>query len=508
MAKIERTKNASRNIVFGSLLQMYKLLVPFLMRTVIIYKLGMEYLGLSSLFTSVLQVLNMAELGVGSAMVYSMYRPIAEDDSVTVCALMKLYRLYYRVIGLIVAVAGGVITPFIPRLIKGDVPADMNVYVLYLLSLAATVLSYWLFAYKNSILMAHQRTDVASKITLGTMTFQYALQFIVLWFFRNYYYYVIATLVAQVLTNVITAFFADRMYPQFKAKGKLPQEEVSKINRRIRDLFSAKFGTVLGISVDSIVISAFIGLTALGIYQNYHFIMTAVESFFIILFTSVRAGIGNSLVVESEEKNYNDFRKLGFMILWAVTVCIACFSTMYQPFVRLWVGTKNLLPNSMVILFGVYFFLVVIQHLSTSYKDAAGIWHEDRFRPLIAGLVNLACNIVLVRFWGLPGILLSTIISYALIAVPWVIHNLFRLVFKRSPADYILLIVKGFLLAGVIAAICNGICYFIPLHGILQLLVNAVVAVAVSNLILFLVYRRTESFRQMLSYTKRLIRRR
>ena len=152
--KIERTKNATRKIIFGVILKAYQIIVPFLMRTAMIYLRGVQYLGLNSLFTSILQVLNLAELGVGSAMIYSMYKPIAEDDNTTICALMKLYRTYYRVIGLVIAVIGCILTPFIPKLISGDIPQGLNIYILYLLNLGATVLSYWLYAYKNtSVLM-------------------------------------------------------------------------------------------------------------------------------------------------------------------------------------------------------------------------------------------------------------------------------------------------------------------------------------------------------------------
>ena len=164
--KIERTKNAARNIVFGVVLKLYQIFIPFLMRTAMIYFMGVQYLGLNSLFTSILQVLNLAELVVGSAMVFSMYKPIVEDDSKTICALMHLYRTYYNVIGVIIAVVSIVVTPFIPHLIKSDLPPELNVYVLYLLNLAATVLSYWLFAYKNALFQAHQRNDITSKITL------------------------------------------------------------------------------------------------------------------------------------------------------------------------------------------------------------------------------------------------------------------------------------------------------------------------------------------------------
>ena len=189
--KIDKTRNASRNITFGILLKVYQIFLPFLMRTIMMYTIGVQYLGLNSLFSSILQVLNLAELGVGSAMVFSMYKPIAEDDENTICALLKLYRLYYRFIGIFILIFGILIIPFLPKLISGNIPSDMNLYILYILNLGATVLTYWLFAYRNSVLQAYQRTDVISKITISTETLKYFLQFIVLLIYKNYYFFLI-----------------------------------------------------------------------------------------------------------------------------------------------------------------------------------------------------------------------------------------------------------------------------------------------------------------------------
>lgn len=505
MAKIERTKNATRNVLFGFILKVYTLFVPFLMRTALIYLLGIQYLGLSSLFTSILQVLNLAELGVGSAMVYSMYKPIAEDDSVTICALMKLYKIYYRVIGIIIALLGVLLTPFIPKLISGSVPNDINIYILYYLNLSATVLSYWLFAYKNSILMAHQRTDIVSKVTLVTSTFQYIFQIGVLYFFRNYYYYVMVTLITQVLTNVMTAVCANKLYPTYKPYGDLDKNEVNNINQRIKDLFTAKLGTVLGTSVNSIVISANLGLSVLAVFHNYYLIVNSIIGFIQIIFTSIRAGIGNSLIIENEEKNYNDFNKLVFIILWIVTVCAACFATMCQPFMQLWVGKSLMLPDYMVGLFCVMFFLMVIQNLSCAYKDAAGIWHEDRFRPIITGIVNLILNIAFVHVWGLQGIIIATILSYLFIAMPWIVHNLFKLVFKRNASSYIFQIVKGFFLFCFIGTFCYVLCSFFTLNGLPKLIVNSIIAISVSNLILIIINNNNIFFNQMLNLLGRMI---
>ena len=187
--KIDKTRNASRNITFGILLKVYQIFLPFLMRTIMMYTIGVQYLGLNSLFSSILQVLNLAELGVGSAMVFSMYKPIAEDDENTICALLKLFRLYYRFIGIFILIFGILIIPFLPKLISGNIPSDMNLYILYILNLGATVLTYWLFAYRNSVLQAYQRTDVISKITISTETLKYFLQFIVLLIYKNYYFF-------------------------------------------------------------------------------------------------------------------------------------------------------------------------------------------------------------------------------------------------------------------------------------------------------------------------------
>lgn len=286
--KIERTKNATRNIIFGVILKAYQIIIPFLMRTAMIYFMGVQYLGLNSLFTSILQVLNLAELGVGSAMIYSMYKPIAEDDNIAICALMNLYKNYYRVIGLVIAVVGCVLTPFIPKLISGDIPNGINIYILYLLNLVGTVLSYWLYAYKNSILQAHQRTDVVNKVIFVTSTIQYALQLLVLWISQNYYYYVLVMLATQAITNIATAVAADKLYPEFKPKGQVSVKDKRVINGRIRDLFTSKIGSIIYDSADTLVVSAFLGLSILAVYQNYFYILNAITGIITVVFCHVR----------------------------------------------------------------------------------------------------------------------------------------------------------------------------------------------------------------------------
>ncbi len=506
MAKIERTKNATRNIIFGVILRAYQIIVPFLMRTAMIYLMGVQYLGLNSLFTSVLQVLNLAELGVGSAMIYSMYRPIAEDDNTTICALMKLYRTYYRLIGLIIAVVGCILTPFIPKLISGDIPQGINIYILYLLNLGATVLSYWLFAYKNSILQAHQRTDIVSKVTLISNTIQYVLQLFVLWIFKNYYLYVIVMLVTQALTNIVTAIMADKIYPQFKPKGELHKEEIHQINQKIRDLFTAKLGGVVVGSADTIVISAFLGLTTLAVYQNYYFIMNSICGFITVIFSAITAGIGNSLVTESSEKNYNDFKKFTFIICFILCICCCCFVGLYQPFMKLWVGKKFMLSFSFVILFCILFYCLELAMVWATVKDAAGLWHSDRFRPLIGACANLIMNIVLVQVIGLYGIILSTVFSYIFISMPWLIHNLFKFLYNESLKVYLKDLSMYILVAILATTITTIICRKITFVGIFELVFKGIISIIIPVSIEILCYRKKEEFKESIKLVKKMLK--
>lgn len=506
---MQRAKNASRNIVFGIILKAYQIAFPFVIRTAMIYKMGMNYVGLNSLFTSVLQVLNLAELGVGSAMVYSMYKPIVTGDEDTICALLNLYKKYYRIIGCIVLAAGIILLPFIPHLISKDsvIPEDINIYLIYLMNLFATVMSYWLFAYMNSLLMAHQRNDLVSKVMLVTNTIQYALQLVFIIFVKSYYLYLSALIFTQILTNILTAVIARRKYPNYLPKGELEKEKVLEINHRVRDLFTAKFGTVVVSSADSIVISAFLGLSVLGIYNNYYYIVMSVSGFLTIIFNSITSGVGNSLVTESLDKNYKDFKMMSLLIVWLLAVCSSCFLCLFQPFMTMWVGKKNLLDFKLVILFCIYFFVCQMSMLWATFKDAAGLWHEDRYRALIGALANLILNIILVQFIGLYGILLSTIISYVCISIPWLIHNLFSLLFKRSSGEYLKKMGKYILVMVFVCILSLLICKFVGGSSIMHILLRLMIAFIVPNIFFILFFRKSMEFDSAISLIKRILKR-
>ena len=504
--KIQRTKNAARNIVFDGLFKMVNMIVPFVMRSVMLNFLGVQYLGLNGLFRSILSFLNLAELGVGSAMVFSMYKPIADDNTDEICALMKLYRTFYRAIGLFIAAVGLALVPFLRTLIKGDIPPDMNLYILYFLNLGSTVLSYWLFAYKNSLLNAHQRIDVSSKIKLAVQLLEYTLKILSLVLFHNYYLYLIAQLACQVAVNLITAYQVSKMYPNYKPRGNLPKERVMDIVKRVRDLFTSKFSYVVFNSADTLVISSFMGLTALAIYQNYYYIITSLRTMLEVVIGAVIAGVGNSLVTESEEKNYRDLERFSLLFSWMMAVSTSMLLCMYQPFMEIWMGKENLLTSNYVICFAVYFYSMGINKLINMFKDAAGIWRKDRWRPLTAALVNLALNLATVKWLGLYGVLLSSVVSIVLVQIPWLMHNLFSEVFpKKYQGQYIRFFCVFVAVALVSCALSWLLCSLLHLGTWPSLIINGCISFIVPNAVMLAVYGRSPMLRESLVQIKRVI---
>lgn len=479
--KIERTQNAKVNIIFGTIYKVYQIIVPFVMRTLMIYEMGMEYAGLNNLFTSIFQILNLAELGIGAALTYSMYKPIAEDNTEEICALLKLYKKCFFVIGCVVASLGILCVPFLGILVSGDIPGNLNMLILYLMYLINTVLSYWLFSYKKSLLYAHQRNDVISKVMLFTSTIQFILQAYVLVFLKNYYLYLTCSIFAQILQNIVCAMLTNKIYPKYKPKGNLDAEIIMDIKKKVQGLITNKIGGTILRSADSVVISSFLGLSILAVYQNYYFILTAIISIFSIVFESCVAGVGNSLIVETSKKNYEDLKTVTYIVGILICISCACFVALYQPFMIIWVGKKYLMEFPMVICLIIYFFLYEIDQLVGLYKDAAGIWYSDRYRTVISAISNLVLNIILVQYIGLYGILLSTILAILIIDLPWLLRNVFKTIFlNQSLKGYIVELLKIAIYAFASSVITYVVCANIMFDGIFGLIIKLVIAVIIS----------------------------
>lgn len=501
--RIERTKNTVRNIATGSLSRIINTILPFFTRTAILYIMGTKYLGLSSLFSSILSFLSLAELGVGGAMVYSMYKPIAENDNTTICALLSLYKKLYRVIGGIILALGMILMPFLNQLINDEIPSEINLQLLYFIYLMNAVLSYWLFAYKNALLQAHQRNDINSNIASIITPLSYVVMLTFLFITKNYYTYVIWLPIFTVVTNLIRSYYVDRMFPELKPAGEISPELRVSITRKVKALIGTKLNTVVLHAADNLVMSAFLGLTVIAVYGNYHMIMSSIIGFLGIIYASMTAGLGNSLQTDSLEKNYADFQKLSFMNSWLVGWCTVCLICLYQPFMRIWIGEELMFPFYVVLQMGLYFYSYQIRKIPVVYKDAAGIWWEDRFRPYVCMVVNVVLNITLVQIIGISGIILSTVFSLV-VSIPWENYTIFKFVFHRSSREYY---GKMFAYAGIMflgGCLTYWICGFFG-EGILAFLLRGVVCVIVPNVVFVCLNYRRQEFKDAMAMVKHIL---
>lgn len=455
----DRVKNVTSGIVMGMINMAINIILPFVTRTIIIYTLGTDYVGLGGLFTSILSVLSLSELGVGAAVTYSLYKPVAENDVDKVNSILKLYRTVYRIIGLVIIAISICMLPFLDILVAGELPSGMNLQILFAIYVANTAVSYLLFGYKKVLFTANQRYDIEVNIVSIAWLIQYLAQVVVLLVSRNYYAYVLVFPIATILNDLISNYVIKKMYPQYHCAGKVEKEELIGLAKNVSGAFLSKLGSTVYLAVDNIVISAFLGLTILGIYGNYYYIIASLIAIFAIVHNSLRPVLGNCVATENSATNWNYLKVIDFVYMAVTIVCCSCCMVLFQDFERIWAGEENMLPLSIVVLLVIFFYSGRMSSVLLVYQEAAGIWWHGKFIPLIAAMLNLTLNIIGVQFIGLPAILLSSIITSVAVTLPGVMWVMFKYYFKerRCFVEY----VKNLILNMIQAVFVIALSYFI-----------------------------------------------
>lgn len=493
----ERTTNAVRNIICGMMNRVIVILLPFINRTALVYILGASYLGLDSLFLSILQMLNIAELGFSSAIVFNMYKPIAEDNYTEINALLKLYRTVYRIIGCVVLVVGVIIIPFLPKLIRSDLPSDLNLYSLYMIYLVNTVLGYWLFSYKKSLLSAYQREDIISNINSVIIIMKTGLQISMIYFFHLYYLYVLILPLTTVIENFIVAYYAHELYPQCIPCGTIKVSVKKSIQKRLYGLMIQKVCSTSRNSLDSIVVSAFVGLNSVSIYGNYYCVMVGIHGLLLTVANAITAGVGNSVAKESIEKNHSDMLKINFIYMWFASNLTICLLCVYQPFMKLWMGENMMFEINAVIALCIYFYALCIGDIRFVYTTATGLWYEGRYRAVLESITNLVLNILLGKYFGIVGIIAATIISILVINFGYGSTIIYTYYFKNKKAHiYYLYHFYFAAVTGIVGTICYRLCGYVKAQGILQIVVNAIICIVVTNCSLFIAYCKLPVYKE------------
>lgn len=487
--KLDRSKNVFRNMTYGLINKFVTLFLPFLIRTVLIRTIGMEYAGLNSLFSSILQVLNLSELGFSSAVVYSMYKPIAENNESEVCALLSFYRKVYRIIGTVILIVGLIIIPILPNLVADGYPKGINIYILYIIYLINTVISYYLFAYKGAILNAFQRVDIVSNILTVTQGLMNLIQIIVLLIFKNYYVYVIWMPIFTIINNILTSYYSNKLFPQYKCKGRVSEEQINDMKFKVAGLMVNKLCITTRNTFDSVFISAFMGLTVNAIYGNYYYIMNAVVGLISIISNGMLAGVGNSIETETIDKNYKDLKKFNFLYMWLSGWCAICLLCLMQPFMIFWMGSKNVFSIGVVILMCLYFYVLKMGDMRGLYSDATGLWWQNRYRAIIESILNVILNFTLVQVWGIYGIIIATLISLFFVNFLGGSGIVFKYYFKNNKLkEFLLNHLLYFLVTLINACITYLLINAVNYNGILGLIIKGVLCIFIPNIIYFSIY--------------------
>lgn len=436
-----RTKKGIVNIAYNLLNQIIMLVLAFVSRSVFIHYLGTEYLGINGLFSDVLNLLSMADLGFNTAMVYSFYKPLAENDYRKMAALTSFYKKVYNVIASVVAIAGLVMTPFLKYIVKLDQPID-HLYLYYWLSLANIVVSY-LCVYKTSILTADQKNYLVVRITMVFNIIKTAVQIFSLVLWQNYMVYLVIAAVGSLLSNVITSEKASAEYPFINQKAELDKAEKKNIFVNVGSSFIYKVSSVLITSTDNLLMSLMFGTITVGYYSNYLLIQTKITSFFSLLFTSLIAGIGSLIVKEDAEKRYEIFECEQMVGNILSMVVVPCYVALADEFICIWLGKNFVMDTSMVLAIGTNLYLSCVLQPLWSYREATGLYRKTKWVMAVCAGLNLILSVALGLLIGVSGIIWASSLSRLLTYVWYEPKVLFKDFFALGPGKFFFSLLKN-----------------------------------------------------------------
>lgn len=498
-----RTKNVLKNMLVGTSFQVISLIMGFINRTIFIKILSAEYLGINSLFTNILTILSFAELGIGNAIVFNLYKPLANKDEAKLKTLLKFYRKTYLIIGMVILIAGLCLVPFIPNLISEMPDISENIYLIYVLFLMDTVISYF-FVYRTSIITADQKNYIVIRTVQIFKIFQIIVQMIVLYFTHNYYLYLIFQLLNTFITFAYLSHKSKKLYSYTK---KLDAEELSKkekkdIFKNVKALFIDKFSSVILNGTDSIIISKYISLFALGLYSNYLLIISAITQILSQLLNSFTASIGNLNTEDSIDKKFKIFNLLYFFTIVIFGVIGISLYVLLNDFVTIWLGSEYLLSKLTIGAVILHFYVNGVQFSTFTYRQTAGLFRDYRYFPILAAGLNIVLSIGLAKVIGLPGVFLATSISRWATA-GWIDPMIvYKKIFSKSPKKYFIKYLYYITIVIMSLGITCFVTKFIVVDNILLFIIKGFLTVLVATISIILFTFKTTEFKEICSLVK------
>lgn len=490
-----RTENSVKNIKIGFIAQILSMLIQFISRTFFIKYLGVSYLGINGLFSNILTLLSLADLGIGNVLIFSMYKPISDKNEKQINLLMKEYKKIYNIIAFSVLIIGLCLTPFLHLFISSSDNVE-NLKLIFVLYLINTVVSY-LCVYKISIINADQKQYIVTVTQQLFGIISNIVMILVLILTKNFILYLITQILFSILCNLYLNKKADKMYPFIKDKvcGNIEHEEKKQIFKDTKAMMLHKIGGVVVSGTDNIIMSYLINIATVGIYSNYLLIINSLKKFTNIFFVSISSSVGNLNAEKSKNYSYNIFLKIyyiNYLIYSFSTICLIC---LFNPFISLWLGNDFVFNMKIVFCICLSFYIDGMRQSVLTFKDSMGLFQHDQLKPIVESVVNLIISIFLALKFGVIGIILGTIISMFFICVGTEAHVLFKYGFNKKDNDFFKLYFKYFVLGVIVLFICYCINRLIIINNFIGFILRIIIIPTLSFSLLILFTINTDEFK-------------
>ena len=501
-----RTENTVRNTMAAYMLQVVSMIARFISQTIFISLLGKQYAGVAGVFSDILQMLAASELGIGAAVLFSLYRPIKNEDHSKVAAYMLLLKKVYHIIAIAIMGGGIILLPFLRYIVK-DVPdIKENIYIVFLLFVAKTALSY-LFHYRAVLFEAYQYKRVQSYINCTVTVVVIAIQTIVLYLTRQYYLFLLLDIIGVGLSNCILAVIYSKQYPFIKKeKRELSKEEKSGVWKNVGNLSLYRIATIALNATDSVIVSSMLGTEVVGALSGYRMLINYVSGFAGQFLHSALPSIGDAAVSETKEYNFLLFKRLSFCLYAITCVTATCLFALLSPFVQWWLGADYVAPIGVVCTLVMNYYTSMMMIVNTSFRNVYGLFNEKPFSPLYMAILNISLSIALGKCWGLIGIFAATSISRLLTLLwidPWLLYkNIYRVPMRNYWKETL----KELLLL-TLSCTLTYLCVCCLPDGFVFLFIRLSIALTISCITVWLAYRKSDEISYSIKKVKKLFKR-
>lgn len=506
MKQRSRTEYSLINIVTGFMGYGMNTFWGFVCRIVFVRMLSAEYLGVNGLFTNVLSMLSLAELGISSAITFALYKPIAQNNEKKIASIMQFYRKAYTLIGIAVAAIGLVLIPFLDVIIVESPSIKENIYVLYLLYLFSTVISYF-FSYRQALLTAMQRQYIVVGYNYIITSLQSILQIIFLLLTKEYLVYLLLQLVGGIIYNIWVSAKTEKDYPFIKdvKVEPLSREETKELFKNVKALAVNKVSGVLVNSTDNIAITYFGGLSSVGVASNYTLFSVTLDKLITQLFNSLTGSVGNLNASSDDETRYTFFKVLNLANFWLYGWGAIGIALVSGDLVRWFYGDNYILPMQIPLILAINFYTIGMLHAVYTYKTTLGLFRYGQYLLFLTGIINLIFDVVLGRLWGSFGIFFATLVARLLTNVWYEPYAVYRYGLKKSPALFFVRYIKYAIILLVTGILCWLLCDLCHFSAMSNVLIKMVICSVISNVMFIVCFGKTPEFNYLFSCFKRVI---